>query len=93
MPGVGDALTSIIRHRYGIPACQRCHETAGRMNLLGVDGCRAAVDELAKEIELNAKARLWTSIAANLAGFTVGDYARLVLEACDTIEAATNQAE
>ena len=51
---VGDKLADVISSTFGIPKCQRCIETAKRMNELGVDGCREQVAELAEALHQNA---------------------------------------
>ncbi len=85
--GVGDALIAIISHRFHVPPCQRCHETAAKMNDKGAEWCREHADELAEELRGNADSRKWTAVLA-WAAESVGvlRYRELVIEACEAIE-------
>lgn len=93
---VGDVLKQVLSDTWKIPTCGACHETAKRMNELGVAGCREIVDELAEQLHQNAKAMKWSSLAAAAAKFmdvighaSAGNamYRKIILDVCDYVEA------
>lgn len=97
--GVGHELMTILKRRYSIPACQRCHNLAARMDELGAMGCRQHIDELANSLKQNAKRLNWQQVLAvvtnpvsssrGVAGLARrGDemFRDLILEAIESVE-------
>ena len=91
----GDALKKVLSDTWGIPTCGACHETAKRMNELGVDGCREHLDELAEQLHRNAKNQKWTSLIGAAVRFVDGAahavsgnamYRKLIVDVCDFVE-------
>jgi len=94
---VGDTLKTVLSNTWHIPTCGACHETAARMNDLGVAGCRAKVDALAEQLHQNAQKQKWTSLVGAAVKFVdatthavAGNalYRRLILDVCDYVENA-----
>jgi len=92
---VGDVLKKILHDTWGIPTCGACHETAKKMNNLGVKNCREQIDELAEELHQNAKQQNWKSLIGAAVAFVdaashplIGNalYRSLIHSACDLVE-------
>ena len=83
----GTKLKEIIGSRYRISPCEACLETMRKMDANGVQWCRDNKQELAKELEANAKSRVWTALLAAAAKATgLLHYEQLIEEACDACE-------
>ena len=92
---VGDTLQQLLRDKWKIQTCGRCHETALKMNQLGVAGCREKIEELAEELHQNAKSQKWTGLMSAAVKFTdkithavSGNalYRSVILSVCDRVE-------
>lgn len=67
--GPGDRFHDLIVAHYGVRPCARCLEIMGRMNRLGVDGCRREREAILDEIwERRDQLEGWRAIAAKLPG-------------------------
>jgi len=91
MKKVGDTLKEVLANTWRIPTCGACHETAKRMNELGVVGCRENIDELAEQLHQNAKQQKWSSLigaAIKFVDAVAGNslYRKLILDVCDYVE-------
>lgn len=96
----GRALKAIIVKDFGVSPCARCHETAAKMDRLGLDGCRERLHELAAELHANAvrldwrqlleaaKHPRWSQVTGAVRAVAQGRefFASLILEACEKVE-------